>query len=225
MSKDSKPLVRYHNNLNMVQLGKMPATCQDLFMALCYELRNKGTDAIDIPFSRIRQLSNYKANGNDRLREDLIKTSKELLSMAGILETKKSIKLFNFFSEFEFVKDDNLLRVRVTPTFSYLINDLTKGFTKFTLSESVNLTSRHSKTLYRLLKQFSSTGTYSADIDNLKYLFGVDQNNMQNKVFIRDVIKPATAEILPFFPELAFKYNKAADGRTINGLQFSFKAS
>ncbi|MEE6591683.1 replication initiation protein, partial [Campylobacter coli] len=52
----------------------------------------------------------------------------------------------------------NRITLKINPDFAYLVNQLTTNFTAFELEEFIALSGKYAKTLYRLLKQFRTTG-------------------------------------------------------------------
>lgn len=70
-----------------------------------------------------------------------------------------------------------------------------KGYTIFELQEFVGLQSKYAKNLYRILKQWRTTGEFVFyNIDNLRLKLDVP-DSYANKRLMEKVIKPAVIEI------------------------------
>ena len=78
--------------------------------------------------------------------------------------------------------------------------------------------------LYRLLKQFRSTGEYHVKVDELRKLLGCPES-YSNKYLMRDIITPAIAELQKDFPTLTCEAVRArTKGRPVTGYHFMFMA-
>ena len=92
------------------------------------------------------------------------------------------------------------------------------------MQEFTELSSKYSKTLYRLLKQYRSTGEYHVKIGELRKLLGCP-DTYENKMFMARVITPAIKELQKDFPLLKCEPMRArTKGRPITGYHFTFEA-
>ena len=74
-------------------------------------------------------------------------------------------------SEYRINSNEQFINIGTNPKFEHLINNLTHNFTKLELTELTSLISSYSKTAYRLLKQFRTTGYAIFEIDKFLELF------------------------------------------------------
>lgn len=224
MPKVKKEVVRFKNQMNDIQIGKLSAVCQDLFYSVCFKVHNKGAEQVTISYKELKNLANYRRlhASKEQISIDVGKMMDGVLGLQGVLEDGSKTGKFNFFSYYINDPDNEELCVKVNSDFSYLVNGLAGNFTQFELKEITELSGGHSKTLYRLLKQYSNTGRYIVPLKKLKYLFGVENKYKEPKEFVRRVISPAVKEISPYFPNLSYTYDKAKDGKTITGFVFEF---
>lgn len=109
----------------------------------------------------------------------------------------------NLFQSFTlwYSKDDvnyeNLLRIEmvVNPRFEYLINELTKNFTRFELAEFITLSGKYTKTLYRLLKQYRQTGYMRMEWSEFARVMDIPKDYRQIDIDQR-ILKPALKELI-----------------------------
>ncbi len=125
--------------------------------------------------------------------------------------------------------------MQVNPQFEYILNQLTANFTAFELSEFIALSGKYTKTLYRLLKQFRTTGKAYFEWEEFCRIMDIPE-----KLAMRDIdksiLKPAIRELskernlfdqvrVPF-KNLAYEKEKTAGrgrGGKVSGIVFTFK--
>ena len=103
---------------------------------------------------------------------------------------------------------------------------MTANFTRFELAEFVSLKSSYSKGLYRLLKQFRTTGYYEVPIEDFRRLLDVPKSYRMSDIN-KTILTPALTELSDIFPELQCEKIKRAvagsRGVSVVKLIFSFK--
>ena len=218
-------LVKYHNQLNALEFKKFTAVDYDFLMYLCAQLKDHGTNTMTFSLYEIRQVTGYdyhapQAEFIARLR----KMNKKLMEIqASVDEDGKGID-FVLFPTFITDPSSNTLTVDVNPRFKHILNELTANFTQFELQEFTELSSKYSKSLYRLLKQYRFTGEYHVKIAELRKLLGCP-DTYENKMFMARVIAPAIKELQKDFPLLKCEPMRArTKGRPITGYHFTFEA-
>ncbi|EAI3389097.1 RepB family plasmid replication initiator protein, partial [Campylobacter jejuni] len=98
------------------------------------------------------------------LREKFFKADFTIIEKAIIdkeeVTAHRTINLFTEFAVYVYKSSKELesIEMQVNPRFEYILNQLTANFTAFELSEFIALSGKYTKTLYRLLKQFRTTG-------------------------------------------------------------------
>jgi len=150
--------------------------------------------------------------------------NRKLMNVTATVRDGSRTIMFVLFPTFIADEKTNTLTVRVNPDFKFLLNELTKNFTQFELAEFTELSSKYSKTLYRLLKQYRSTGEYYVGVDELRRLLGCPEG-YANKRFMQLIIAPAVKELQKDFPTLSCEAQRArTKGRPITGYHFMFEA-
>lgn len=212
-----KNIVQYHNDLNQLQIGGFTEKEIDIFFAICFKIKNQGTSEVVLSFDELRQLIKYTNNGIERFCKLLDNTYKNLLSLNFRIEDEEKIVRFVLFTEYEINKTNKNLTIRVNEKFKYLLNDFISNYTKLDLAELVSLKGTYSKNMYKLLKQYRSSGWFDINIDEFRSLLGIpDYYKMGN--IDQKVLNPILEELNQYFPNL--KVEKIKRGRKIDRIKF-----
>ncbi|HEB7541831.1 TPA: RepB family plasmid replication initiator protein [Campylobacter coli] len=153
------------------------------------------------------------------------------------VEAHKTINLFTEFAIYVYAssKDLESIEIQVNPRFEYILNQLTANFTAFELAEFIALSGKYAKTLYRLLKQFRTTGKAYFEWEEFCRIMDIPQDYRQSEIDKR-ILKPAIKELskernlfdqvrVPF-KNLAYEKEKTAgrgQGGKVSGITFTFK--
>lgn len=190
----SKEIVKYNNKMNSIPLKNFEKIDMNFFYAICSQVKEKGTDLVEIPLDFLKELTDYKSTSSERFREDLMRMNKKLISCNGMYETEEEIVQFNLFSTFRVLKTKPILKVRVNPDMTWFLNNIAKEFTSFELQEYVALEGIYSKALYRLLKQWKTNGrTPKYSVNELKDLLSIP--NYETRRFMDKIINPAIEDL------------------------------
>lgn len=190
----SKEIVKYNNKMNSIPLKNFEKIDMNFFYAICSQVKEKGTDLVEIPLDFLKELTDYKSTSSERFREDLMRMNKKLISCNGMYETEEEIVQFNLFSTFRVLKTKPILKVRVNPDMTWFLNNIAKEFTSFELQEYVALEGIYSKALYRLLKQWKTKGkTPKYSVNELKDLLSIP--NYETRRFMDKIINPAIEDL------------------------------
>jgi len=190
----AKEIVKYNNNMNKIPLKNFSKNDLNFFFAICSQVKEKGSDLVELSFDKIKELADYKPTANQRFEDDLRRMNEKLAHITTSFETDEEIVTFNLFSTFRILKTKPILKVRVNQDFTWLLNELVKEFTSFELQEYIALEGIYAKALYRLLKQWKTQGkTPKYEVEELKQLLSTP--NYEAKILMRDVIKPSVEEI------------------------------
>ena len=219
----SELIVKYDNYLNQLALSSFTAVELDLLMTICSKMKNQELNIVSLSFDEIRELSEYSRSSNEDLIKSLKETNLKLSKIACTLENESDVIQFVLFTTFWIQKKEKKLTIQVNPDFSFVLNALDKNFTRFELSEFIRLNGRYSKQLYRLLKQFRSTGELQFTLQDLRNKMDIpesyDLRDIREKV-----LKPALKELSPCFKDLKFEAKKEKRrGNPVTGYIFTFK--
>lgn len=195
----------------------------DFFMVLCSKLRDSGENEVVIPFSKFKELAGYSVKtSEDRFIGDLQSMNYKQLMSTGMIRDGRKIKQFVLFTDFEIDLDKKTVTASVNEKYRYFLNDLTRNFTRFELQEFVSLDSKYAKTLYRLLKQYRTTGLYIIALEEFKRLISAPKS-YSNKYLMDKIINPSIRALKPYFSNLSCEVQyEAKRGRPVKGYKFTF---
>jgi len=215
-------IVKYSNYMNQLRFAKFEAIDLNFLMALCSKARNEGTQELVFSFDDIRELINYKSTSNTRLAQDIVRMNKALLNVTSDFKEGDSYKGFNLFTDYEVNTKEKTLLISVNPKYSFILNELTGNFTRFELKEFIDLNSKYSKNLYRLLKQFRTTGVYEVNVNEFREIMDIP-NSYTNRDVMSKAIKPSIDELQAYFTNLVCTVKTASRrGNPTIGYKFTF---
>lgn len=217
-------LVVYKDEMNTVPLRNFNSKEMDLFFSICSKMRNEELNTVTFDFEDLRELSNYKMTATNHFISDLESIYNKLIQLDYRIETEEKIIKFVLFTKYEIDKVNQTMSIRINEEFKHILNNIFGGFTKFELEEFTNLNSSYSKTAYRLLKQFRSTGYYIVQIDEFKRLFDVPESYQMYNITQR-ILDPIEKELSPHFENLKITKlrGKGRRKRFIEHIEFKFK--
>ena len=136
-------------------------------------------------------------------------------------EDEDVIEFFVLFNHFKIHKTEKYLEISTNPDLKFVLNDITRNFTKFELKELTNLKSSYSKTMFRLLKQYKHTGYLKLSMEDFRTRLDVSKSYQMCDITKR-VLKPIINELSSIFNNLNINKIKAKKGRKIEWLEFIF---
>ena len=188
-------IVKYNNYLNCINLSSFEKRDYDIFFSLCAKVRDMEGEEVTLSFSYIKQLIEYKRGSTiSEFAGELLQMNKKLGDITCTLETTSEIVMFHLFNTFRINIEKQTLKITVNEPFRFIVNGIADNFTRFELAEFVSLESKYSKTLYRLFKQFRTTGVYRCRMDDLRKVLGCPES-YKNKRVMSEIIKPAVEEL------------------------------
>lgn len=187
-------IVKYDNYMNGLKFAGFTVMDFNFLMMLCNKLRDKDTSEIMISFQELREKTKYTQHPTKQFVSDLKRMNDKLMKITCSLETETRIIMFVLFPTFEIDLEKEVLIVSVNEKFKFILNEIVKNFTRFDLKEFIELESKYSKTLYRLLKQFKTTGRYEISVDDFKEKMD-SPKAYTNKQFMQNIINPALEEL------------------------------
>lgn len=213
--------VKYKNDLNTIPMRSFNRAELDLFFSICAKMKNKQLQVVELSFDDLKSISRYSAKDKKRFIQDVRSVNRKLLKLNYSIENKDMIADFNLFNTFKIYPNENKLEVSINSDFSYILNELSNEFTQFELQEFTSLKSSYSKTVYRLLKQFKSTGFYTVKIDEFKKLLDIPASYKMSDID-KKVFSPIKKELSAYFEPFEIKKIKAKKGNRIDRLEFIF---
>lgn len=214
-------IVKIHNDLTNEKIGRMNAKELDLFMTICHKMKDKGTEKVVIGFDELRKLGNYTATSNKELKKDLVRANSRMLEFQLVIDIGADTVQRPLFKEFRTNAEQATVTIEMWEETAYILNDIASHFTRFELEEFVNLESKYSKKLYKLLKQYRTQGTYYTSKADFYRDLGVSDTYTNNNFNTR-ILKPALTECKKYMPGLECVPRKCGRGGAVQGYTFTF---
>ena len=214
--------VRYKNELNLVPMRNFDSVEMNLFFSICAKMKDKGLSKVQFTFEDLRELSAYKPTSIKRFSDDLEAVYNKMLQLTYRTEEAGIREKFVLFTGYRIDENNQTVDISVNPELAYIINELSSEFTKFELQEFTGIRSSYAKTMYRLLKQYRSTGFYKVKIEDFREILSIP-NSYQMSDIDKQVLKPIKNELSEFFDSLKIKKIKARKGNRIAMIVFRFK--
>ena len=214
--------VRYKNELNLVPMRNFDSVEMNLFFSICAKMKDKSLSKVQFTFEDLRELSAYKPTSIKRFSDDLEAVYNKMLQLTYRTEEAGIREKFVLFTGYRIDENNQTVDISVNPELAYIINELSSEFTKFELQEFTGIRSSYAKTMYRLLKQYRSTGFYKVKIEDFREILSIP-NSYQMSDIDKQVLKPIKNELSEFFDSLKIKKIKARKGNRIAMIEFRFK--
>ncbi|EKH9391084.1 replication initiation protein [Campylobacter jejuni] len=242
-------IVKYNNDFNLLPMPELKAIQMDMFMAIISLTKDKKENTpflkkffnpdkrkIIIPQKKFIELCRLNDSKMD-YKEIFFAIDDCLKKLCNFLISyqKDERTIYNFvcFEEANIIADE--VHITLQSRFYDMIINKKFGFTAFELAEFAELSGKYTKTLYRLLKQFRTTGKAYFEWEEFCRIMKIPENYRQIDIDQR-ILKPAIKELskertlfdqirVPF-KNLAYEKEKiAARGRggKVVGIIFTFK--
>lgn len=208
----SKDLVKYHNDLNQLNMANLKEKELELFYAICLELKDKQNTEISININEFKKEFNISNKIDKKRFAGYIKSvHNKFLEIKTTIETDTIIKSSNFFNSFETNLDTGEMKIKVNKEYIYLLNNLTKMYTRFSFIAYQSLSSKYAKLLLPHLMQWDSTKEKYFEKEELFNILNIP-SSYRNKIvnFNDKVLKPCLKELKQIF------YNFKCEKKKIN---------
>ena len=223
----SNEIVKYDPELNTIPLRKFTPVEMNLFFSIVSRMRDKGDETVRFSFDQLKELSAYKPTANNRFIDDVESTYQKILGLRFGRRSKDGLhrEFFVMFTEFEINghADGPYVDIKIYPKAIKLLNEL-ESWVRYALSEFRNLKSSYAKTMFRLLKQFRTTGYAYFSVADFNELLDVPKSYKSSNIN-QSVLKPIKEELTPLFRGLTVrkKYGKGR-GKPVIGYSFTWKS-
>ena len=222
----SNEIIKYDPELNTIPLRKFTPVEMNLFFSIVSRMRDKGDETVRFSFDQLKELSAYKPTANNRFIDDIESTYQKILGLRFGRRSKDGLhrEFFVMFTEFEINghADDPYVDIKIYPKAIKLLNEL-ESWVRYALSEFRDLKSSYAKTMFRLLKQFRTTGYAYFSVADFNELLDVPKSYKSSNIN-QSVLKPIKEELTPLFRGLTVrkKYGKGR-GKPVIGYSFTWK--
>ncbi|MGL2406501.1 replication initiation protein [Helicobacter pylori] len=233
-----KTYITYHNNANKVNLGKLSEREANLLFAIFQRLKDQGNTLIRFEPQDLRRMLGIKISYDNLTRTarsmwNKIKTA-DFWEVRDIIVNGRecvSEKNYMLFQVCEIVsnketKEFLYMDIQLNTGYHYLLNNLGMGqYTSFKLIEFQQVRGKYAKTLYRLLKQYKSTGILSVEWTQFRELLDIPKDYEMRNID-QKVLTPSLKELRKIYPfeHLSYKKErKSHDKRKVTHIDFYFE--
>lgn len=215
-------IIKYHNDINKLKIGNFTELEIDIFFSLLLKARDEKENKMILSFSEFKTLIEVKNRSETRLIKNIRGLNLKLKSLVQeIQDINGDYVAFSLFGDIVTSPTRKVVEIEINPRFKHLIKEIMEEFTIFELRELVELRGGYSKTLFRLLKQWDSTGEYIVKIDDFREIMGIPNTylmkNIRQKIF-----KPCLEELGKSFDKL--ELTELKKGRNVETLVFTWKS-
>ncbi|MGL5575856.1 replication initiation protein [Cetobacterium sp.] len=214
--------LKYHNEINKLKISEFSENEVDIFFSLLFKAKETGADEITITFAELKKIAELGNRSETRFIKNIRELNKKLKSMTQEIECEKGVfKVFSLFGTITTDTNKKIIIVPIEKEFRFLINGILENFTIFDLKEFLELRGSYMKTLFRLLKQWESTGEYIVKINDFREVLGIPVKYRMIDVRKR-VLKPCLEELGKYFKNL--KITELKKERNVETLVFTWKS-
>ncbi len=233
--------IAYHNNANKVNLGKLSEREANLLFAIFQRLKDQGNTLIRFEPQDLKRMIMVKSNLTNRQLLQVLKNLLDNISGANFWIIREHVEngevyedhtSYMLFKQFEIrihkpTQTIEYLDVQLNDNYQYLLNNLGMGgqYTSFKLLEFQKVRGKYAKTLYRLLKQYKSTGILSVEWSQFRELLDIPKDYTMPNID-KFVLKIALKELRKIYPfeHLSYKKErKSHDKRKVTHIDFYFE--
>ncbi|MCQ2733761.1 replication initiation protein [Helicobacter pylori] len=230
----------YHNNTNKVNLGKLSEREANLLFAIFQRLKDQGNTLIRFEPQDLKRMIMVKSNLTNRQLLQVLKNLLDNISGANFWIIREHVEngevyedhtSYMLFKQFEIrihkpTQTIEYLDVQLNDSYQYLLNNLGMGqYTSFNLLEFQRVRGKYAKTLYRLLKQYKSTGILSVEWTQFRELLDIPKDYEMRNID-QKVLTPSLKELRKIYPfeHLSYKKErKSHDKRKVTHIDFYFE--
>lgn len=226
--------VKYDNKMNLLAFKDLNKSEANLFFSIVARFNDKGVEKLTLNFSEIAEfISDNKYTSKDLSKLINEGVGKIVQSAIKWEMTPTKTAYFTLFNEFLVNEENKTLVASINSRFLFMLNEFKSGnFTMFELAEFSNLKSKYTQTLYRLLKQYRSTGYLTMKWADFLEIMDIPTSY---RVFDieRQILRPSIVELTqeadifnqnnPIFTKLLYKKIRGKGrGRPIEVIEFYF---
>lgn len=173
----SNAVVRYNNGFNTVPLRKFSPVEMDLFWSICSKMKRKGTDELTFDFESFKSIANYDRREKESFYFALKSTWEKMKSLSYKFEDSTYFEDLVLFQRFVIDKENEKVILQASNRFEFILNNISKNFTRFELETMTKLSSTYTKELYRQLmahKDLSDgTGAWYVKVDDFRKVLSI----------------------------------------------------
>ncbi|MBZ7963297.1 replication initiation protein [Campylobacter sp. W0049] len=187
----------YHNMLNRFVFKDFNAIDYNLFFTICYfAVKNKNEKNLEISLDfKVLQDFLPKERNKKRFYDNVVRFALKLngLKTSDTYFDDEGYRIFSissFFDEIKVKEKEEKIYFKIREKSLCLIYDVMQNYTKIDIKDFCGISSKYSKILYRLLKQWEGTGEFIISFDEFCILMDIPSSYDLEKIE-KKVIKPS----------------------------------
>lgn len=153
----------------------------------------------------------------------------ELLKKVVVIRSKDRnpdgrVILTHWLSSADIDFDRSLIKVTIDPLLKPYLIQLKGNFTSYQLRQVIRFNNKYAFKMYELMKQYERYGVRTISIDDLRYYFGIGEDQYQShKNFRCRALQPAVDEVNT--TDLRLSYEQITSGRRVVAIKFYISKS
>ena len=211
--------VKYHNDMNLIAFKNFTSRELNIFFVICGMMKDRKVAKVKFRYEEIKHILSAEFPSNAVFEKTLKSVYDKLLHLEVAIDGKEKFTKFVLFTAYEIDYKEKTIEIATNEHFYYYLNEITKNFTMFELQEFSSLRSSYSKNLYRLLKQYRSTGRLYLTVEEFRRLLDIPDTYQWYQINLR-VLKAIQKELTPIFHNLTLR--KIKKGRVITHIEYTF---
>ncbi len=175
-------IVKYNNEMNTYPVFKLSEIEQDIFMALLSKTTFNGEQTICANLRELQSMVEFSRTSVEDFEQKANSLILKICNPKFSLISDEKIVVFVCFDRLEYNRKTYDLKVHIQDDFYQMMKNYKLGFTRFELAEFVNLSGSYAKTLYRLLKQYRTSGSWLVTVEDFKTLLNIPKTYRQRDI-------------------------------------------
>ena len=218
--------VERSNELN--QLSPKGMTLTEIRFLAIYQAkinaRNPDTRAVIFPlaeFCRIMEISQLTVTYIKKVADDIICKPVHLPSESG----KNGFIAVPLFNKCEVYQDDDssewFVKIRCSEEVAPYMFEMKRNYFTYELWNALKLKSVNQIRMYEVLKQYEKIGERTVEVENLKYMLGISQNQYSRYQDFRIKVLEPCQKALEEHTDIKYTFEPIRKGRKIHALKFT----
>lgn len=195
---------------------------QRLIMLLLSKIRPEDLNFLWYKF-RIRDLAKFLGlEASNRIYIDVRKAVRKLIKRVVTLDRNGRNIDLNWIQAAEY-GDKGSVKLCVNQVLKPYLLNLRSHFTKYSIGYVLHLRSTYSIRIYELLKRFENLGEVVFELDQLKFILGVNMDEYQLYGHFKSKVLLVAQKELAEKTDIAFTFKEGKEGKKVVGVSFTIK--
>ncbi|SDH85389.1 Initiator Replication protein [Aneurinibacillus thermoaerophilus] len=170
-----------------------------------------------IQVSEFVKILDLKSKG---VHNDIQEIIKGLMKKTFGIRKEKSILYLPWLASAEYFVGQGYMELEFSPKLKPYLLQLKERFTTYRLHNVMQLRSVYSIRIYELLKQYAQIGSRLFELDDLKFVLGIEKNEYQKYGHFKAKVLKVAQKELQEKTDIAFDFEEIKNGRKVAKLNF-----